>query len=146
MSDHIDTYALANGHPPSAASRVLVDFDKTIRPWGELNYMGDPLPGAADALRRLDSLGYDIVILTSRMSPTWWRAEAERRDVSVDEFAQEQGSYVAEYLAAWGIPFSTVTCEKMPGLAFFDDTAVRVGPEYTLADAVGDFLKERGHD
>lgn len=144
MVNHVDSYALANGHPPSAAHRVLVDFDKTIRPWGELNYMGDPLPGAAESLRALDAAGYEVVILTSRMSPTWWAAEAERRDVPVEAFADEQGAYVGAYLAKWGIPYACVTCEKMPGLVFFDDTAVRVTEQYTLADAVGDFLRERG--
>jgi hypothetical protein len=143
MSEPIDAYALAAGHPPSAARRVLVDFDKTIRPWGELVGYMDPLPGAADAMRALDAAGYDVVILTSRMSPTWWASEAERRGVDIDDFGAEQAAYVMAYLDHFAIPYATITAEKMPGLAFFDDTAVRVTPEYPLAQAVADFLREQ---
>lgn len=140
MTEHIDAYALKAGHPPSAARRVLVDFDKTIRPWGDLIAYVDPLPGAAEAMRRLDDAGFVIVILTSRMSPTWWRDEAERRGLDAEQFGAEQAAYVCEYLARFDIPFATITAEKMPGIAFFDDTAVRVTPEYPLAQAIADFL------
>ena len=142
MTEHIDAYALASGHPPSASRRVLVDFDKTIRAWSDLISYANPLPGAAEAIRRLHDAGYEVVILTSRMSPTWWRSEAERRDVSVDDFATEQAEYVAAYLRLWDIPYATVTAEKMPALAFFDDTAVRVTEDYPLAAAIDDFLTE----
>jgi hypothetical protein len=84
--------------------------------------------------------GFEIIILTSRMSSTWWHDEAGRRRVDVAKFAAEQTAYVLEYLHRFGIPFDEVTAEKMPALAFFDDTAVRVSPEYPLARAVADFL------
>jgi hypothetical protein len=144
MTEHIDAYALRSGHPPSAARRVLVDFDKTIRPWGDLISFVDPLPGAADAMRALDAAGYDVVILTSRLSPTWWRDEAERRGADAEQFGAEQTAYVIDYLNHFGIPFTTITAEKMPGLVFFDDTAVRVGPDWTLAQAIWEFLAQRG--
>lgn len=143
MSEHIDAYALKAGHPPSAARRVLVDFDKTIRAWGDLVSYDPPLPGAAEAVRALDDAGYEVVILTSRMSPTWWRAEADRRGLDADQFGAEQAAYVIEYLNRYGIPFATVTSEKMPGLVFFDDTAVRVSPEFPLLDAVTAWLREQ---
>lgn len=142
-TEGIDTYALRTGHPPSAARRVLVDFDKTIRPWGDLVAYVDPLPGAAEAMRALDAAGYEVIILTSRLSPTWWRAEAGRRGLDTDQFGAEQTSYVMDYLARFDIPYASITVEKMPALAFFDDTAVRVSPEYPLADAVRDFMAER---
>lgn len=143
MTDHVDAYALRAGHPPSAARRVLVDFDKTIRPWGDLIAYVDPLPGAAEAMRELAAAGYDVVILTSRMSPTWWRDEAERRGLDAEQFGSEQAGYVVDYLDRYGIPYATITAEKMPGLVFFDDTAVRVTPEYPLGAAIRDFLAER---
>jgi hypothetical protein len=137
---HIDAYALSAGHPPSASRRVLVDFDKTIRPWGDLVAFVEPLEGAVEAMRSLNRAGFEIIILTSRMSSTWWHDEAGRRGVDVAKFAAEQTAYVLEYLHRFGIPFDEVTAEKMPALAFFDDTAVRVSPEYPLARAVADFL------
>lgn len=137
---NIDAYALRAGHPPSAARRVLVDFDKTIRPWGELVSYVAPLPGAIEAMRALSAAGYEVVILTSRLSPTWWQAEAERRGLDVDTFGSQQTAYVLDYLTHWSIPFARITAEKMPALAFFDDTAVRVSAEYPLARAVEDFL------
>lgn len=143
MTEHIDSYALKAGHPPSAARRVLVDFDKTIRPWGDLVSFVEPLPGAVEGMQALDAAGYDVVILTSRMSPTWWQAEADRRGLDADTFGAEQAGYVCEYLERWAIPYLTITAEKMPGLAFFDDTAVRVNPEYPLGAAIADFLAEQ---
>lgn len=138
-----DAYALGRGHPPSAAGVVLVDFDKTIRPWGHLNEVMDPLPGAAEAIRRLAAAGYSVVILTSRMSPTWWRDEGDRRQVNWFRFGLEQAKYVREYLERYGIPYGRITSEKVPALALFDDTAVRVSEEYPLSRAVDDFISER---
>jgi hypothetical protein len=117
-----------------------VDFDKTIRPWGDLISWESPLPGAAAAVRDLKAAGYEVVILTSRLSPTWWAAEVVRRGGSAELFGGEQAAYVQDYLIENEIPFDAITCEKMPGLVFFDDTAIRVSPEYTLAQAVEDWL------
>jgi hypothetical protein len=140
VSEHVDAYAMRAGHPPSAARRVLVDFDKTIRPWGDLVSYVEPLPGAVAAMQELAGADYEVVVLTSRLSPTWWRAEAERRGADPEQFGAEQTSYVIDYLTHWDIPFSTITAEKMPALVLFDDTAIRVSPEYPLAAAVRAFL------
>jgi len=63
-------------HPPIANRLIMVDFDGTIVPWGELMASRPPFPGVADALRRFRDAGWRIGIFTSRMSRTWAAAAA----------------------------------------------------------------------
>lgn len=140
-ADPIDAYAYASGHPPSAARRVLVDFDKTIRPWGALLADDPPIDGAVEAIHAIQRAGYEVVILTSRASWTWWEDEAGRRNDDVTDFGLAQMRYVYEYLGRHGVFNVLVTAEKAPALVLFDDTAVRVSDEYPLAQAVSDWLK-----
>lgn len=141
-----DSYSRKNGHPPSAAKVVCIDFDGTIVPWGGLlDPKKKPFPGAAEAIQALRDSGWRIVILTSRMSPSWWRAEAITRGVNQWEFGRQQKAYVAGLLTKHGIPFDKITAEKVPAQAYFDDKAVFVqdgpGGGAPLASAIGLFLE-----
>ena len=135
-----DRFGRANGIPPVAAGVVCVDFDDTIFGWGELmDRTKKPLPGAVEAIQALKAAGYRIVILTSRMSMAWLTYEFD--DPAAAQL--EQFAYVAELLTANGIPFDSITAEKVPSLAYFDDKGVRVSKAYPLAEAVDAFLLER---
>jgi hypothetical protein len=139
-----DSYAQDNGHPPVAARTVCVDFDRTIIPWGPLMEPREPFAGAREALQRLRDAGYRIVILTSRMSETWWTSEADARGVEASEFGTAQLRYVRAVLEQYGLPFDRITAEKVPAIAYFDDRAWRVSPgERSLDNAVRAFLKEQ---
>ena len=142
MSD--DAYAQENGHPPVAANVVCVDFDQTIIPWGPLMEPREPFRGARDAIRRLKAEGFRVFILTSRASPSWWRSEAEARGVNADDFGREQIGYVKGILDTYGVPYDQITSEKVPALAYFDDSAWRVAPApWSLLAAVDTFIRGR---
>jgi hypothetical protein len=141
VSDHDDAYAQKNGHPPSAAKTVCIDFDGVILPWGPLMGHRRPFAGAKEALEDLRAKGYRIVILTSRLSPEWWDAEAASRGVNATDFGTAQARFLLRYLARWGLPYDRVTAQKVPALAYFDDRAIRVPSESCgLLDAVDDFV------
>jgi hypothetical protein len=141
---HDDAYAQANGHPPSAAKTVCIDFDGTICPWGPLTEDRPPFLGARVALRGFRDQGYRIVILTSRASLQWWEAEARVRGVDTLVFGFRQLSFVAKYLNRWGLDYDEITSEKVPALAYFDDRAVRVEPvDYALSAAVYEFFRRQ---
>lgn len=125
-------------HPPSAGKVVLVDFDGTIAPWGQMFSMPEPLSGVKTALRLLRDEGYTIVIFTSRLSPTWHRAEGW----STREATKQQREYITAFLEQHDIPFDDITAEKRPAVAYFDDKAMRVNRERNLLAAVRGFLEQ----
>lgn len=123
-------------HPPSAEGVVLVDFDGTMAPWGNLFSVDEFLPGAVAAVRALKAAGYTIGIFTSRLSPSWHRAEG--RDP--EEGILEQTAYLEGLLLLANIPFDFITAEKVPALAYFDDKAMRVNERRPLMVAVTDWM------
>lgn len=130
-------------HPPVANKIVMVDLDATIQPWGPLQEMRAPNPDVADALRELQNSGFTVIIFTSRLSPTWLKAEyIERGFASWEAFRDQQVHYVHTYMDKFGLPFDGMTAEKRPAEAYFDDKAIRVTTD-TLADSIYDWLEER---
>jgi hypothetical protein len=107
--------------PPVAKGVICVDYDATIVPWGELGADVSPLPDAVETIRAFKDAGYKIVILTSRMSPTWWIAEGWGMLESV---ASKWWDSVADVLNKHGIPFDGITCEKVPAQYYIDDRAI----------------------
>lgn len=124
-------------HPPSAAKVVLVDFDGTIAPWGQMFSMPEPLSGVKTAIRMLHDEGYQIVIFTSRLSPTWHRAEGW----DTREATKQQREYITAFLEQNDIPFDDITAEKRPGVLYLDDKAMRVNRQRNMLAAVKDFLE-----
>lgn len=117
------TDRIINDHeiPPVAKGVICVDYDATLVPWGELDSVPEPLPGAVKALQRFKEAGYKIVILTSRMSPTWWAAEGWPNSPQI---ASRWWYSVADVLERHGIPFDMITAEKVPAVYYIDDRAV----------------------
>lgn len=96
--------------------RICVDFDGTLVEWGELNGPFTPNPGAIDAVRNLYAAGYEIVIFTSRMSPTWWE------ESGVDP--AQQLEMLEDWLDLNSVPFEYITSEKVPAKWYIDDRAI----------------------
>lgn len=108
-------------HPPVARKVMCIDFDATLFPWGELNGTEPPMPGAIAFVKAAKAAGYRIVILTSRMSPTWWIAEGWAND----RMTHMKWYYsVAERLMEYDIPFDLITAEKVPAEYYIDDKAI----------------------
>jgi hypothetical protein len=114
--DPTDAAAIANGHPPEADGVVCVDFDGTLYPFVGLMDAPRPVVGAVDAMRALRDAGFTIVIWTSRLSEAWLNSSGNRWD--------EQHRYVTDLLRRDGIPYSYVTAEKVPAVAYIDDKAI----------------------
>jgi hypothetical protein len=110
-------YGMANGHAPIAARVACIDFDGTIVPWGPLiDPAVKPTPGAVKAIQRIKKAGYRIVIFTSRMSGTWLK--------DAGEDPRLQGEYVQQVLDKYGIPWDTITAEKIPAEFYIDDKGI----------------------
>lgn len=116
--------------PPSYDRKIVaIDFDGTIAPWGPLMDVGAPDPRLRDALTALKSVGYRIVILTSRLSKEWWAVEAKARHLgSPEAFGKVQSDYVHAYLERYDLPYDVVTAEKVQARVYFDDRAWRTTP------------------
>lgn len=112
-----EQYGLAHGYAPIAHKVVCVDFDSTLYPWRPIYEQPDPLPGAADAVRRLKDAGYRIVIFTSRLSPTWL--------ASTKYTASDMLDHIEAVLKRDAIPYDLITAEKVPAEAYVDDRAIR---------------------
>lgn len=111
MSDNI---------PPVAKDTICVDFDGTIFQWGDLHAKTDPFMGAVDVMRELRKRGWNIVIMTSRMSPTWWAAEGW----DMNKARVEQMAFIKMRLDTFGIPYDRITAEKVPAEYYIDDKAI----------------------
>jgi hypothetical protein len=61
-----------------ANREVCVDFDGTLAQWAYPD-LGPPTPDSHEAMRRLQEMGYRIIVWTSRMSPQVYTRE-ERDD------------------------------------------------------------------
>ena len=109
---------------PSARRVICVDFDLTLVAWGALDVVPEPLPDAVAAVRALQALGFEIVILTSRLSPTWWADHCAGGEMDPLMFGGVQHFIVERALIRMGLPGLRVTSEKVPALAYIDDRAV----------------------
>lgn len=115
---------------------MLVDFDGTILPWGQMFSMPEPLSGVRTAMKLLRDEGFTIVIFTSRLSSTWHKAEGW----DTKEAAKQQREYIAAALDHYGIPYDDITAEKIPALVYFDDKAMRVNSRRNMLAAVREWF------
>lgn len=119
----------------SARNVVCVDFDLTLVDWSSLDAIPEPLPGAVEAVRELERRGYEVVILTSRFSPTWWEAHCGPGE-DPDAFGYGQEALVLQSLRDMGLGHLRVTAEKVPALAYVDDRAVPFSGDWAAAMAL----------
>jgi histidinol phosphatase-like enzyme len=86
---------IAKGHPPMAEGVILIDFDGTIIPFGQLFEHTPPLPGAIEAIQAFQQAGYKVVIFTSRLSPLWLQ--------TVGQTPRQHIDFINDYLARYGV-------------------------------------------
>jgi hypothetical protein len=106
--------------PPVAEKVICVDFDGTLFEWGDLEQKTQPFIGAVQVMRDLRKAGWEIVIFTSRLSPTWWEAEG----MDFKGALITQTAFVSARLENFGIPFDRITAEKVPAEYYIDDKAI----------------------
>lgn len=125
--------------------RVGVDFDGVILPFGPLTDDNvPPYEGVALALDTLKKKGFEIIIHTSRLSPTWWIDDYKYFGANDPlGFGEAQMEYVKSYLKRWAIPYDILTAEKIPCAVYFDDRAIRISEDYPLYGAVEEWLHKK---
>lgn len=97
------------------ARRVLVDFDGVIKRKG--SFKRPPVEGALQALKDMKSLGYEVVVFTSRAN-------------------HDHGqSKVAQWLEDHGVQVDKVTASKLEADYYFDDRCVRIDEQQGWGDA-----------
>lgn len=117
----IDTVMVAT----SAKKRICIDFDNTLFAWADLDVIPEPLPHAVRAVKEIQEKGYQVFILTSRASRTWWEDHCRGTEMDPDDFGEVQMSIVYRAFMRAGIKDIRVTSEKIPALAYIDDRAIR---------------------
>lgn len=124
------------------SKRIGIDFDGTIVPFGPLtDFDQSPYPNVPEAIQGLRDKGYYIVILTSRLSPTWWKHDWERFGAKDEKsFGEAQVKYIIDYLDKWKIPYDIATAEKIPCDIYFDDKYITVSEDYPLDVAIEEHL------
>jgi hypothetical protein len=126
---------MSNNVPPAGRNVICVDFDGTLFQWGDLYEKKPPFQGAVEAMRAFKRAGYEIVILTSRLSPTWWADEG----MDFQKALITQTTFCEKRLTDFGIPFDRITAEKVPAEHYIDDKAIEFeGETYSWRE-----IKER---
>jgi hypothetical protein len=95
---------------------ACIDFDGTLFPFRPLYEHNDPIQGAVEAMWWLKSLGYKVVIYTSRLSPSWLSESGESFDKSY--------RWVEDRLTEFNIPYDDITAEKIPAEFYVDDRGI----------------------
>lgn len=136
-SKKVEARIIKDRMPPAAHHVICVDFDGCLFPFesetGDMMGRKVPFPGAVDFMKAIREEGWTIVILTSRMSDTWWEAEGW----NFEKASIEQYSYVAGLLDEFEIPYDVVTDRKVPATYYLDDRAVEVNNNWPqIADRI----------
>ena len=104
---------------PPRRGTIVVDLDGTICEH-EYPAFGTPIAGAREALQRLKSAGYWIIIHTVRTSSVYTANGAYRTDVNSPEA-------VSAYLHQHDIPFDEIWLHDKPvAMAYIDDRGLRL--------------------
>jgi len=107
---------------PKLIKRVMIDLDRTIHQYSKGFQDGSmydaPFPQAREALQKLRSKGFEIVIFTSRVSPEV--AAFHGQDL------EEQYTNIENWLTNNEIPFDRVTATKLDADFYIDDKAIWV--------------------
>lgn len=102
--------------------RIMVDLDGTIHRYSKGFQDGslydDPFPQAKEALQKLKSQGFEIVIFTSRVSP---EVAAYYGQNLKDQYVN-----IANWLSNNEIPFDRITASKLDADFYIDDRAIYI--------------------
>ena len=118
---------------------IAIDLDKTIiksAPWPN---MGEPYPGAVEALNMFKDMGFKIMIWTARMTMT----DPEGGHQNVNKIQKE----IEDHLRSHCVPFDFVMPYKKPAFVFrfIDDRAIKFKGDWdeVVAEVVSD-MEELG--
>lgn len=103
-----------------AYRRIMIDFDGTINKYsngwndGKIDEE-EPFEDAKESIDKLKSLGFEIVIFTSRASKTH----------NINPSSKELIQKIKEWLDKYNIYYDFITAEKLPALIYIDDKGFR---------------------
>lgn len=89
---------------------LCFDFDDTLYH----RSTGEPIAGAAEALRQLHTDGYTILISSSRMNPELW-----------GDLVQFREKEIVEWMEKHKIPYNKIVPFKPAADPYIDDKALR---------------------
>lgn len=108
------------GHNHDDAT-IAVDLDGVIttyvEPWTGIHHFGEPMPGAAESMKKLQDLGYKLVVYTTRNN------SLARHNGGAN--ALELTALVQMQLEKQGIPYDYISLFKPLARIYIDDRAVR---------------------
>lgn len=67
---------------------IVVDFDGTLAEDHKFPDMGDPMPGAVKAMKKLKDAGFEIVIFTCRLNRIHGTREVEKQREAIKEWLE----------------------------------------------------------
>ena len=111
--------------------KYIIDLDGTLaqHDYGhskkfDLYYIGDPIPGAVQFVKKLASDGSKIVIFTRRMDFAYYELWTEKQQ-------REIYNTIKDWLTKHGFPFDDIYDGqgKPDGTAFIDDRGVACRPQ-----------------
>jgi hypothetical protein len=98
--------------------RIMIDFDRTIHKysegWKDGSIYDEPFDGVKEVIKILRENGYEIVIFTCRLSET----------ANGKENVEKQKILIKDWLKKYEIEVDGMTAEKLPALAYIDDSAL----------------------
>lgn len=102
--------------------RAMIDLDRTIhkytKSWDDGTLYDDPFPGAKKVIEWLKSIGYEIVIFTTRASEE--NAKEHGQDL------REQIEIIENWLKLHDIYYDRITAEKLNADFYIDDKAIHI--------------------
>lgn len=100
------------------SKRLLIDFDGVIhnfsRGWDDGTIYDPPKEGAKEAIDKLKN-DYEIIIFTTRASV---------KENGIDE-VKKQIENMKKFLKKYDIHYDDITGEKIAGIAYIDDNAIK---------------------
>ncbi len=92
--------------------RLLIDFDRVIHKYSQGFKDGsiydDPVPGAIEALKKLQEAGYEVIVFTAK-----------------SQLGQKRNKAIKKWLEKYGLKNIKVTSTKLSARAYIDDRAIR---------------------
>jgi len=102
--------------------RLAIDFDGVIHKhdgeFGDGVPKYEPVEGARESLESLIDHGYEVMIFSTRLSPSWG-------DEDVDEQRRHITKWLTDHGFEQGVHYTNMTGCKVPAIAYIDDRGIR---------------------
>lgn len=116
-------------------NRIMIDLDKTIhkysKGWQDGTLYDEPFEGVKEIIDQLKLEGYQVIILTTRLSET----------ANGKEEVIKQKQMIEDWLKEYGIKVDGITAEKLPALLYIDDRGFMFEGEWNI-DLLSKIKKE----